>query len=134
MSEHPFSALTGIRPGLQTPQLSRSQVQFFGTLVRVDHPELARRSQNILLEGTYFAIFPVEPVGANTWNRQFNTSAAYIFPSLPMAKKCPHANCPGACPGSPSAPTIFPFVSSSTIRSYPPSIIQTCWSALMKRP
>jgi len=44
--------------------------------VRVDQPELATLSQNILLEGMYVAIFLLDVLGVNTSKRQFNTSAA----------------------------------------------------------
>jgi len=37
----------------------------FGTLVCVDHPELATRSQNILLDGTYLASFPLGQRGTS---------------------------------------------------------------------
>jgi hypothetical protein len=48
---------------------------FFATLVCEDHPALATRSQNILLDGMHFASFPLGVAGAKTWNRQFRTSA-----------------------------------------------------------
>jgi hypothetical protein len=47
--------------GYRKPRIA----QFFGTLVYVDHPELATRSQNMLSDGTYLASFPLGQRGTS---------------------------------------------------------------------
>jgi hypothetical protein len=49
-----------------TSCFARGRSQFFGTFVRVDQPVLSTRSQNILLDGTYFATLAFEVVGTST--------------------------------------------------------------------
>jgi hypothetical protein len=40
-----------------------------------DQPMLGTEPQNILTDGMYLVMLPVGAVRANTWNRQFSTSA-----------------------------------------------------------
>ena len=40
-----------------------------------DQPTLGTETQNILTDGMYLVMLPVGAVRANTWNRQFSTSA-----------------------------------------------------------